>query len=430
MLTDTLYDLVGDDAATAVALGAAVAAGVLLWVLAARLRVTAASGAAVLALYAAAVLVVDLQSGPGVDGTGLLLLVAAATLAVGGGAVRNGLAVALLVLAVGVIPVAGVGLLLLVGGMALTGGLARRLRRRARVAVGLGAVAAAVALATALARPAEPAALPTLVPAVLTLWALLLVGVLWRRLPWLRPVCAAVLGVTACLWVPGPDADATLVVAAASALLTAIAAEDTTAVLARRVLVASAVSAVAASTVLLTPAVAGRPPVLLRPPAVDAESSANPTPAALVEPVRPVAVAIPALGVTSPLEDLVADPVTRELSAPADPSRAGWYAAGVVPGDQGPAVIGGHVDSRSGPGVFFRLRTLRPGDLVDVTRSDGTTARFSVIAVALYPKDAFPTEAVYGPTSGPELRLVTCGGVFDRSVRSYEDNVVVDAALV
>jgi Sortase domain len=424
VLTDALYGLIGDDTAAAVALGSAVAAGVLLWVLAARLRVSPASGAAVLALFAAALLVVDLQSGPGVDGTGLLLLVAAATLAVGGGAVRNGMAAVLLVLGVAVVPGAGVGLLLLLGGMALSGELARRLRRRVRVAVGVGALAAAVAVAAVLAQPDEPAALPMFVPVVLTLWALLVVGVLWRRLPWLRPVCAGVLGVTACLWIPGPDADATLLVAATSALLTAIAAEDTTAVLARRVLVAVAASAVAASTILLTPAVAGRGPVLLRPPAP------RPAPAALVEPVRPVAVAIPALGVTSPLEDLVADPVTRELSAPADPSRAGWYAAGVVPGDQGPAVIGGHVDSRRGPGVFFRLRTLRPGDLVDVTRSDGRTVRFAIIAVTRYPKDAFPTEAVYGPTAGPELRLVTCGGVFDRSVRSYEDNVVVDAALV
>jgi Sortase domain len=146
--------------------------------------------------------------------------------------------------------------------------------------------------------------------------------------------------------------------------------------------------------------------------------------------VRPVAVSIPALSVAGPLEDLVADPATGELAAPNDPSRAGWYAAGVVPGDLGPAVIGGHVDSRSGPGVFFRLRSLRPGDLVDVTRSDGRTVRFSVIAVALYPKDEFPTEAVYGPTSAPELRLVTCGGAFDRSARSYDDNVVVDAALI
>ena len=424
MLVDGFYGLIGDDAAAVVALGATVAAGVLLWVLAARLSVSPAAGASVLALYASAVLVVDVASGPGVDGTGVLLLAAAATLAVGGGVVRHGLAVALLVAAVGVIPVAAVGLILLLGAMAVPGALLHRLPRRARVAVGFGAVVPAAAVAFALARPTEPAALPPLVPAVLTLWGLLVAGVLWRRLTWLRPVCAALVGLVACLWIPGPDGDAVLVVVATSALLTAVAAEDISAVLARRALVAVAASAVAGATVLLTPAVSGEPPALLRPPA------AAPGPAAVAAPARPVAVSIPALSVAGPLEELVADPATGELAAPHDPARAGWYAAGVVPGDQGPAVIGGHVDSRSGPGVFFRLRTLRPGDLVDVTRSDGRTVRFSVIAVALYPKDRFPTEAVYGPTSGPELRLVTCGGTFDRSARSYDDNVVVDAALV
>jgi Sortase domain len=423
VLIDELYALIGDNAAEAVALGSAVVAGVLLWVLAARLRVSPASGAAVLALYSAALLVIDLQSGPGVDGTGLLLLVAAATLAVGGGKVRNGIALVLLALAVAVIPVAAVGLFLLLGGMALTGGIVHRLPKGLRVATGIGAVVFAAVVAFLLASPAEPPALPAFVPAVLTLWALLVVGILWRRLPWLRAVCVAALGLIACLWIPGPDADATLVVAAASALLTAIAAEDTTAVLARRAFVTVAAVAVVGSTVLLTPAVAGQGPVLLKPP--------TSVPAAAVAvPVRPVAVSIPALDVAGPLEDLVADAKTRELSAPNDPARAGWYAAGVVPGDQGPAVIGGHVDSRRGPGVFFRLRTLKTGDLIDVTRSDGRTVRFSVIAVALFPKDAFPTQAVYGPTSGPELRLVTCGGTFDRSIRSYEDNVVVDAALV
>jgi Sortase domain len=423
VLINAFYGLVGDDVAAVVGLAAAIAAGVLLWVLAARLRVSPASGAAVLALYAAAVLVVDLQSGPGVDGTGLLLLVGAATLAVGGGPVRNGLAVGLLVLAVGVIPVSAVGLILLFGAMAVPGALLHRFPRRARIAVGFGAVVPAAAVAIALARPDEPAALPLLVPAVLTLWGLLVAGLLWRRVTWLRPVCAALFGLVACLWIPGPDGDAVLVVVATSALLTAVAAEDISALLARRALVAVAASAVAGATVLLTPAVTGNAPDLLRPPA------AASGPAAVAAPVRPVAVSIPALSVAGPLEDLVADPATGELAAPNDPSRAGWYAAGVVPGDLGPAVIGGHVDSRSGPGVFFRLRSLRPGDLVDVTRSDGRTVRFSVVAVALYPKDEFPTEAVYGPTSAPELRLVTCGGAFDRSARSYDDNVVVDAAL-
>jgi hypothetical protein len=424
VLINAFYGLVGDDVAAVVGVAAAIAAGVLLWVLAARLRVSPASGAAVLALYAAAVLVVDLQSGPGVDGTGLLLLVGAATLAVGGGPVRNGLAVGLLVLAVGVIPVSAVGLILLFGAMAVPGALLHRFPRRARIAVGFGAVVPAAAVAIALARPDEPAALPLLVPAVLTLWGLLVAGLLWRRVTWLRPVCAALFGLVACLWIPGPDGDAVLVVVATSALLTAVAAEDISALLARRALVAVAASAVAGATVLLTPAVTGNAPDLLRPPA------AASGPAAVVAPVRPVAVSIPALSVAGPLEDLVADPATGELAAPNDPSRAGWYAAGVVPGDLGPAVIGGHVDSRSGPGVFFRLRSLRPGDLVDVTRSDGRTVRFSVVAVALYPKDEFPTEAVYGPTSAPELRLVTCGGAFDRSARSYDDNVVVDAALI
>jgi len=423
VLVDGFYGLIGDDAAAVVALGATVAAGVLLWVLAARLSVSPAAGAAVLALYASAVLVVDVASGPGVDGTGVLLLAAAATLAVGGGVVRHGLAIALLVAAVGVIPVAAVGLILLLGAMAVPGALLHRLPRKARVAVGFGAVVPAAAVAVALARPAEPAALPPLVPAVLTLWGLLVAGVLWQRVTWLRPVCAALVGLVACLWIPGPDGDAVLVVVATSALLTAVAAEDISAVLARRVLVAVAAAAVAGATVLLTPAVSGERPALLRPPAAAPGAAA-------AAPVRPVAVSIPALSVAGPLEELVADADTGELAAPADPARAGWYAAGVVPGDRGPAVIGGHVDSRSGPGVFFRLRTLRPGDLVDVTRSDGRTVRFSVIAVALYPKDRFPTEAVYGPTSGPELRLVTCGGTFDRSARSYDDNVVVDAALV
>ena len=218
-----------------------------------------------LALYAAAVLVVDLESGPGVDGTGLLLLVGAATLAVGGGPVRNGLAVTLLVLAVGVIPVAAVGLILLLGAMAVPGAVVHRLPRPARLAVGFGAVVPAAAVAVALARPDEPAALPPLVPAVLTLWGLLVACVLWRRVTWLRPVCAALVGLVVCLWIPGPDGDAVLVVVATSALLTAVAAEDISALLARRVLVAVAASAVVGATVLLTPAVTGDGPALLRP---------------------------------------------------------------------------------------------------------------------------------------------------------------------
>jgi LPXTG-site transpeptidase (sortase) family protein len=112
---------------------------------------------------------------------------------------------------------------------------------------------------------------------------------------------------------------------------------------------------------------------------------------------------------------------------PTDFAQAGWFAAGPVPGDVGPAVIAGHVDSRTGPAVFFRLEELSPGDTVLVTRSDGRDVEFRVTEVARYPKDDFATEEVYGPTTGAELRLITCGGTFDPSRRSYEDNVVVYA---
>jgi hypothetical protein len=92
-------------------------------------------------------------------------------------------------------------------------------------------------------------------------------------------------------------------------------------------------------------------------------------------------------------------------------------------------VITGHVDSVAGPAVFFRLRQVAAGDPVSVVRADGTTVRFTVTRVARYPKGDFPTAEVYAPTQRPELRLITCGGDFDRSARSYLDDLVVYAAL-
>jgi hypothetical protein len=143
-------------------------------------------------------------------------------------------------------------------------------------------------------------------------------------------------------------------------------------------------------------------------------------------PVRPLAVAVPAIGVRSTLVPLRVDR-TGALQPPADFEHAGWYVGGPTPGDPGPAVIGGHVDSRTGPAVFFRLRDLRPGDAVLVTRTDGRTARFRVVQVERHPKRAFPTQRVYGPTPDRALRLITCGGSFDYARRSYRDNIVVYA---
>lgn len=115
------------------------------------------------------------------------------------------------------------------------------------------------------------------------------------------------------------------------------------------------------------------------------------------------------------------------LAVPEDPATAGWYAAGPAPGQPGPAVIAGHVDRAGRPGVLAGLDRLVPGDEVMVDRADGTRVRFAVTRVERVAKTAFPTGAVYGPVAGAELRLITCGGAFDRATGSYADNVVVHA---
>jgi hypothetical protein len=142
----------------------------------------------------------------------------------------------------------------------------------------------------------------------------------------------------------------------------------------------------------------------------------------------PVSVEIPALGVRSRLDRLRLDPA-RVLVPPADPAVAGWFSGGVRPGEPGPAVIAGHLDSRTGPGVFARLPQARPGQLVVVGLATGGTVRFRVDAVRTYPKDAFPTADVYGPAPDPQLRLITCGGAFNRARGHYTDNVIVFASL-
>jgi len=95
-----------------------------------------------------------------------------------------------------------------------------------------------------------------------------------------------------------------------------------------------------------------------------------------------------------------------------------------------PAVIIGHVDSYKGPGVFFNLGDIRPGQVIDITRADHSVAHFRVDAIDSYPKDLFPTEAVYGSVNYAGLRLITCGGDFDEKTRNYESNTVVYATLI
>jgi sortase (surface protein transpeptidase) len=140
----------------------------------------------------------------------------------------------------------------------------------------------------------------------------------------------------------------------------------------------------------------------------------------------PVRLSIPAIGVDTPLLRLGLQR-NGEVEAPQSWQEAGWYTGSARPGQAGPAVILGHVDSTSGPAVFYRLAFLRPGDAVRVTRADGTVAAFRVSGRQQVAKSQFPTDLVYGPTLEPSLRLVTCGGTFDRTSGHYRDNVIVSA---
>jgi sortase (surface protein transpeptidase) len=115
------------------------------------------------------------------------------------------------------------------------------------------------------------------------------------------------------------------------------------------------------------------------------------------------------------------------MEVPRDYGLAGWFTGGAMPGQDGPAVISGHVDSKSGPAVFYRLRELRRGDRIRVQRAAGDWLVFEVTGTARYAKAAFPTDAVFGPVTGPVLRVITCGGDFDRASGHYLDNVVVTA---
>jgi hypothetical protein len=145
----------------------------------------------------------------------------------------------------------------------------------------------------------------------------------------------------------------------------------------------------------------------------------------------PVRLTIPAIGVDTPLLPLgLHADGTIEVPPVAGDAPAGWYRNLASPGEVGPAVVLGHVDSaRDGPAVFFRLRELRAGDQIAVHRQDGRTAIFTVDRVAGYAKAAFPTGEVYGGLDHSALRLVTCGGEFDRYRREYKGNVVAFATL-
>ncbi|WP_235472008.1 MULTISPECIES: class F sortase [Arthrobacter] len=171
-------------------------------------------------------------------------------------------------------------------------------------------------------------------------------------------------------------------------------------------------------------AAAASPSAALPPPA------SSPAPEAAQRPSPPESLHIPATGTQSRLLHLgLRD--DGSLDVPPEPpgSPAGWYTGSPAPGQQGPAVLLGHVNATGGgPGVFADLKSLKAGDVIEVGREDGTTAVFTVDRGEQYGKEGFPTLEVYGNTEGAELRLITCDG-FDPATGEFEDNYVVYAVL-
>jgi hypothetical protein len=152
----------------------------------------------------------------------------------------------------------------------------------------------------------------------------------------------------------------------------------------------------------------------------------TPTPAAEPELADPVAVAVASVGIDTNVVPIAVD--ASNVLVPPPYGDAGWWQDGPEPGELGAAVIAGHLDSSEGPDVFYRLGDVAPGDEIVVTLADGGTSAFRVVEVGQYSQDDFPTEAVYGgPDDRPLLRLITCGGEYDRGLGRYRDNVVVFA---
>jgi hypothetical protein len=187
------------------------------------------------------------------------------------------------------------------------------------------------------------------------------------------------------------------------------------------------VSAPAVAGTRVQPAPAPSPsPSAIAPTAPSSAGKAGPRREA--KGIHPVEVRIPAIDVRARVIDLGLNS-DGTLEVPESFDEAGWWTGGAEPGADGPAVVVGHVDSRAGPGVFYRLREVVTGDRIELQGKRGRVVRFTVDRVERHPKNDFPTAAVYGATTQPTLRLITCGGAFDRSARSYVDNVIVYASL-
>ncbi|MFD9504912.1 class F sortase [Streptomyces sp. NPDC060035] len=181
-----------------------------------------------------------------------------------------------------------------------------------------------------------------------------------------------------------------------------------------------------------------RPPIPAVAPA-PAPSAASPSPvpapsrsieAPWLPRSEPKRISIAEIAVNAPFTPLSIGP-SGQLNAPPanDTNLVGWFKDGATPGERGTSVVAGHVDTKTGPAVFLLLSTLKAGNTVDITRADGAVATFKVDSVETFSKARFPSRRVYADNGTAQLRLITCGGAYDKKAKDYEDNVVVFAHL-
>ncbi|MET9377166.1 class F sortase [Streptomyces sp. NPDC002992] len=151
-----------------------------------------------------------------------------------------------------------------------------------------------------------------------------------------------------------------------------------------------------------------------------------------LHPAEPRRVEIPSLGITAPVVGRGLDGTGAVDPPPFEmPHSVGWFRTGTPPGAEGAALFVGHVDTETRPAVFYGLSAARPGATIKVTRDDGSVAEFTVDDVQIFPRESFDARKVYGQRQADraELRLITCGGTFDREAGAYTANVVVSAYL-
>lgn len=145
--------------------------------------------------------------------------------------------------------------------------------------------------------------------------------------------------------------------------------------------------------------------------------------------IEPTVIEIPALDVKATIEE-VGRLKNGQMRVPKDPDQAGWFSPGTKPGGRGSAVIAGHVDSKTGPAVFYELDKMKIGDEVLIYDEDGEVVRFAVVKKVAYPRTDAPVDAIFGFTYGSGLNLITCTGSWDRKAKTHDDRLVVYTELV